>query len=146
MFVINLQAETSDLQKTLDGLKQQDPTLQMQFSGDDQITSDVETSHLMIDEFGGGDSMEKRGFTELERLVDGLTRAVTGARERVTPLSQRLIPLRLKVADLKDERDSVMQVFIINRFLNFTDIFREIIVSHDISRSYHGCRIKSILF
>lgn len=101
------QAETSDLQQTLDGLKLQDPTLQMQFNSEEQFASDGES--LISDEMGGV-PMEKRGLTELGRLVEGLTRAVAAARERVTPLSQRLIPLRLKVSDLKDERDSVMQV------------------------------------
>ena len=54
--------------------------------------------------------IESRGLTELARLVDGLTRAVVASRERATPLSQQLAPLRSKVADLKEERDSAMQV------------------------------------
>lgn len=89
------------MQQTLDSLKSQDPTLQ--FSGEEH--------HIPADgDEVEGVPMEKRGLTELGRLVDGLTRAVAAARERVTPLSQKMIPLRLKVSDLKDDRDSVMQV------------------------------------
>lgn len=98
------------MQQTLDNLKQQDPTLQLQLASNDEhaaldgdLSNDVSTV-----------PMENRGLTELGRLVDGLTRAVMAARERVTPLSQTLIPLRLKVSDLKDERDSAMQVIFLN--------------------------------
>lgn len=98
------------MQQTLDNLKQQDPTLQLQLASNDEhaaldgdLSNDVSTV-----------PMENRGLTELGRLVDGLTRAVMAARERVTPLSQTLIPLRLKVSDLKDERDSAMQVNFLN--------------------------------
>lgn len=54
--------------------------------------------------------IESRGVTELARLVDGLTRAVFAARERATPLSQQIGPLRLKLTDLKEQRDLKKQV------------------------------------
>lgn len=59
-------------------------------------------------------SIETRGITEIARLVDGLTRAVMAARERATPLSQQLAPLRMKVTEMKEERDMVKQVKLIS--------------------------------
>ncbi|KAG4079952.1 hypothetical protein HA402_006264 [Bradysia odoriphaga] len=98
-----VKAEASDLQQTLDNLKQQDPTLffpneSAQDDSMDGLTSRPESP------------IESRGVTELARLVDGLTRAVIAARERATPLSQQIGPLRLKLTDLKEQRDLKKQV------------------------------------
>lgn len=89
----------------MDNLKQQDPTLFFPTDSDgaqedsiDGLTSRPESP------------IESRGVTELARLVDGLTRAVFAARERATPLSQQIGPLRLKLTDLKEQRDLKKQV------------------------------------
>lgn len=101
-------AEASDLQQTLDNLKQQDPTLLFPTEIDpsqedsiDGLTSRPESP------------VESRGVTELARLVDGLTRAVNAARERATPLSQQIGPLRLKLTDLTEQRDLKKQVSVV---------------------------------
>lgn len=98
-----------DLEKTLDNLKQQDPTLQQSLT-----TLPVDVAAAAAADSSAADtsmgSIETRGITEVARLVDGLTRAVIAARERVTPLSQKLAPLRLKVTEMKEERDMVKQV------------------------------------
>lgn len=86
----------------MDNLKQQDPTLQLPVAS--------EQSEDSIDASLAQTSIENRGITEMSRLVDGLTRAVVSARERVTPLSQQLAPLRLKLSELKEERDIAQQV------------------------------------
>lgn len=100
-----LQAEVSDLQKTLDTLLQQDPTLSVVEAADgDSMTA--EGGQPSLDTIG----MESRGTTELARLVDGLTRAVVAARERVAPVSQQTVALREKVADLREERDAAANV------------------------------------
>lgn len=58
--------------------------------------------------------IESHGLTELGRIVDGLTRAVISARERATPLAQQLVPFRMKVNELKDQKDEKQQVSISN--------------------------------
>lgn len=100
-----VQAESTDLQQTLANLKQQDPTLTVSLANDYPTGEDASGS---LDNSLA--SIETRGITEIARLVDGLTRAVLAARERATPLSQQLAPLRMKVTDLKDERDTALQV------------------------------------
>lgn len=86
-------------------MKQQDPTLlfptESEPSQDDSIDDLTSRPESPI---------ESRGVTELARLVDGLTRAVIAARERATPLSQQIGPIRLKLTDLKEQRDSKRQV------------------------------------
>lgn len=99
------QAEASDLQQTLDNLKQQDPTLF--FPIDNEPSQDDSMDGLTS---RPESPIESRGVTELARLVDGLTRAVFAARERATPLSQQIGPLRLKLTDLKEQRDLKKQV------------------------------------
>lgn len=100
-----LQAESTDLQQTLENLKQQDPTLSVSLANDYPSGEDANGS---LDNSLA--SIETRGITEIARLVDGLTRAVLAARERATPLSQQLAPLRMKVTELKEERDTALQV------------------------------------
>lgn len=100
-----MQAESADLQQTLENLKQHDPTLTVSLANDSTAGEDASSS--LENSLA---SVETRGITEIARLVDGLTRAVLAARERATPISQQLAPLRMKVTDLKDERDTALQV------------------------------------
>lgn len=114
MMFMMIQAESTDLQQTLENLKQQDPTLTVSLANDYPTGEDASGS---LDNSLA--SVETRGITEIARLVDGLTRAVLAARERATPLSQQLAPLRMKVTDLKDERDTALQV----RLQYFSKVF-----------------------
>lgn len=113
-----VQAEVSDLRRTLDTLREQDPTL--------SIFSDGPNGHVAVDKAGADDgaaadqslvdgvaTLEPTtvpGTFELARLVDGLTRAVAAARERLAPISRETVALREKVADLKESRDAAAQV------------------------------------
>lgn len=115
------QAESTDLQQTLENLKQQDPTLTVSLANDYPSGDDASLENSLA-------SVETRGITEIARLVDGLTRAVLAARERATPLSQQLAPLRMKVTDLKDERDTALQVrlhYLFASFLSFLTYLTE---------------------
>lgn len=93
------------MQQTLDNLKQQDPTLLFPIDSDPSQDDSVDGLASRPES-----PIESRGVTELARLVDGLTRAVFAARERATPLSQQIGPLRLKLTDLKEQRDLKKQV------------------------------------
>lgn len=98
----SIKAEANDLQKTLENLRAQDPSLTT-------VGSDYDFNSIdpMISQ---SDSPETRGMTELSHLVDSLTRAVLQAREKISPISQQLRPLRERIIELKDERDSKKQV------------------------------------
>lgn len=88
----------------MDNLKQQDQSLNLSLSRDDQtVTADKSLDNDLS-------TIESHGITELARVVDGLTRAVVAVRERVMPLSQQMAPLRLKVSELKEQCDEKKQV------------------------------------
>lgn len=96
-----MRAETADLTQTLENLKAQDPTLNLQQGEEEGVSLELSNPESQI---------EGRGMAEMSRLIDGLGSAIKAARERVTPLTQQLRPLRERVTDLRDERDTKKQV------------------------------------
>ncbi|GAB0094862.1 Intraflagellar transport protein 81 [Sergentomyia squamirostris] len=98
----SLQSEGMDLQKTLDNLKLQDPSLQTSLS--ENGSTDDEISRP-------SSPQETQGIAELSRLVEGLARAAMAARERLVPYSQNIRPLREKILELKDIHESKKQAY-----------------------------------
>lgn len=107
-----VQAEVSDLQRTLDTLREQDPSLGINNAAtapaDDEAAAVAAETTLEATPIPT--SAMPAGAFELARLVDGLTRAVAAARERVAPISREMVTLRETVADLKESRDAAAQV------------------------------------